>query len=79
LLQRHGNDQQISDIDPLRQTAKSLKKHHPFVIQGWFALPQHLHHVIDLLPVDSGLQAGQSWLGISDKRLAALGFYHMVR
>ena len=48
LLQRHNNDLLIRKIDTLRQTVKSVKQRHPFIIHAWVVLPNHLHCVIEL-------------------------------
>jgi putative transposase len=35
------------------QTVKEVKSRHPFRIQGWVVLPEHLHCVIELPPDDA--------------------------
>ena len=48
LLQRHGNDLLTRHHEVLRETVKSVRQRHPFVIHGWVVLPNHLHGVIEL-------------------------------
>ena len=48
LLERHGNDLLTRHIDLLRDTVRSVRDRHPFVIHGWVVLPDHLHCVIEL-------------------------------
>ena len=53
LLQRQGNDLLTRHVDLLRQTVRSVRKRHPFLIHGWVVLPDHLHCVIELPPEDA--------------------------
>ncbi len=47
-LQRKDNDCLVRNIDLLREVIASVKKSHPFVIQAWVVLPEHMHCVIEL-------------------------------
>jgi putative transposase len=53
LLQRRENDLLTRHIDLLRETVKSIRQRHPFVIHAWVVLPEHLHCVIELPPNDT--------------------------
>ena len=53
LLQRHGNDLLVREIDLLRATVRNVRSHHPFRIDAWVVLPDHLHCVWTLPPGDS--------------------------
>ena len=48
LLQRKNNDLLIRHIQPLRESIKTVKTHHPFEIHGWEVLPEHMHCLIEL-------------------------------
>jgi putative transposase len=48
LLERGDNDLLVRHIDLLRETIRSVKQRHPFVIHGWVVLPDHMHCVIEL-------------------------------
>ncbi len=48
LLQRNGNNLLTQHIQLLREVVRSVRQRHPFVIQGWVVLPDHLHCVIEL-------------------------------
>ncbi len=53
LLQRRENDLLTWHIDLLRETVKSIRQRHPFVIHAWVVLREHLHCVIELPPNDT--------------------------
>jgi len=53
LLQRHDNDLSIREINLLRDTVRQVRKRHPFQIDAWVVLPNHLHCVWSLRPGDS--------------------------
>ena len=53
LLQRHGNDLLVREIDLLRQSVRKIRHQHPFHIDAWVVLPEHMHCVMTLLPGDS--------------------------
>jgi putative transposase len=53
LLQRQGNDLLIRHIELLRAVVKSVQKRHPFRIDAWVVLPEHLHCIIELQPGDA--------------------------
>ncbi|WP_221064727.1 REP-associated tyrosine transposase [Methylomagnum ishizawai] len=53
LLQRRGNNLLVSEIDLLRATVKNVRNHHPFQINAWVVLPEHLHCIWTLPPGDS--------------------------
>jgi putative transposase len=53
LLQRHGNDLLIREINLLRDTVRQVRKRYPFHIDAWVVLPEHLHCVWTLPPDDS--------------------------
>jgi len=50
LLERRGNDLLTRHIDLLRAVVRSVRARHPFRIQGWVVLPDHLHCVLELPP-----------------------------
>ena len=45
LLQRHDNNLLIREINLLRDTVRRVRKRHPFQIDAWVVLPDHLHCV----------------------------------
>lgn len=53
LLQRYRNDLLIREIDLLRETVRQVRKCHPFQIDAWVVLPDHLHCIWTLPPGDS--------------------------
>ena len=53
LLQRHGNDLLVREIDLLRHTVRKIRHQHPFHIDAWVVLPEHMHCVMTLPPGDS--------------------------
>mgnify|MGYP000190877082 FL=1 len=53
LLQRHDNDLLTREINLLRDTVRQVRKRHPFQINAWVVLPEHLHCVWTLPPGDS--------------------------
>jgi putative transposase len=53
LLRRHHNDLLIREIDLLRETVRRVRERHPFQIDAWVVLPEHLHCVWTLPPGDS--------------------------
>ena len=57
LLQRRGNDLLVREIDLLRRTVRRVRKNHPFHIDAWVVLPEHLHCALTL---PSGANAGNS-------------------
>jgi putative transposase len=53
LLERHGNDLLVREIDLLRHTVRRVGDKYPFYIDAWVVLPEHLHCVMTLPPGDS--------------------------
>jgi len=53
LLERHGNDLLVREIDLLRAIVRRVRQRHPFRIDAWVVLPEHLHCVWTLPPSDS--------------------------
>ena len=53
LLQRHGSDLLVREINLLRNTVRRVREQHPFRIDAWVVLPEHLHCVMTLPPGDS--------------------------
>jgi REP-associated tyrosine transposase len=53
LLQRNNNDLLFREIDLLRETVKKVRERHPFRIDAWVVLPEHLHCVWTLPPGDA--------------------------
>jgi len=53
LLQRHGNDLLVREIDLLRDVVRNVRDKYPFQIDAWVVLPEHLHCVLTLPPNDS--------------------------
>ena len=53
LLQRHGNDLLVREIDLLRQNVHDIRRKYPFWIDAWVVLPDHLHAVLTLPAGDS--------------------------
>jgi putative transposase len=45
LLQRRGNDLLTRRIDLLRHAVRRVHRLHPFVIDAWVVLPEHMHCV----------------------------------
>lgn len=48
LLERHQNQLLIERIDLLRKVVKQVKLNHPFHIDGWVVLPEHMHLILTL-------------------------------
>lgn len=48
ILQRHQNNLLISNIELLRQTVKKVRANHPFHIDAWVVLPDHIHCILTL-------------------------------
>jgi len=53
LLQRHNNDLLVREIGLLRETVSRVRKRHPFRIDAWVVLPEHMHAVWTLPPGDA--------------------------
>jgi putative transposase len=53
LLQRRGNDLLTRHVALLRETIRTVRKRHPFLIHALVVLPDHLHCVIELPPDDA--------------------------
>jgi len=53
LLQRHDNNLLIRELNLLRDTVRRVRKRHPFQIDAWVVLPDHLHCVWTLPSNDS--------------------------
>ena len=53
LLERHGNDLLVREIDLLRKTVRQVRGKYPFHIDAWVVLPEHLHCVMTLPSNDS--------------------------
>ncbi|NTV12809.1 MAG: transposase [Desulfobulbaceae bacterium] len=51
-LERHGNDLLTRHIAILREVVGLIRQAHPFIIHGWVVLPDHLHCLIELPPLD---------------------------
>ena len=52
LLQRHNNDLLVREINLLRQVVRNVQQKHPFHIDAWVVLPEHMHCVFTLPPDD---------------------------
>jgi len=48
LLRRRGNDLLVRHVDALREVVAAVKRRHPFTIQAFVVLPDHLHCVLEL-------------------------------
>lgn len=53
LLQRHRNDLLVREIELLRSVVQQVRQKHPFHIDAWVVLPEHLHCVLTLPTGDS--------------------------
>jgi len=53
LLERHNNDLLTREIDLFRQVVRQVKQAHPFRIDAWAVLPEHMHCIFTLPPGDS--------------------------
>jgi len=53
LLERHGNDLLVREIELLRSIVRRVRDKHPFHIDAWVVLPEHLHCIWTLPPGDS--------------------------
>jgi putative transposase len=53
LLQRDGNDLLVREIDLLRNVVSNVRRKHPFEIDAWVVLPEHMHCVLTLPNGDS--------------------------
>ncbi len=52
LLQRHGNELLTREIALLRDAVRHVRKIHPFHIDGWVVMPEHMHCVWTLPAAD---------------------------
>ena len=52
LLQRRDNELLVREIDLLRQVIRQVRHRHPFQIDAWVELPEHMHCVFTLPPDD---------------------------
>ena len=48
LLERFNNRLLVDKIDLLRESVRQVKNKHPFHIEGWVVLPEHMHCIITL-------------------------------
>lgn len=48
LLERHQNELLTEQIGLLRDVVKRVKNQHPFHIDGWVVLPEHMHFILTL-------------------------------
>lgn len=53
LLERRGNDLLVRHIDVLRTAVRRVHRLHPFIINAWVVLPEHMHCVWTLPPGDA--------------------------
>lgn len=53
LLERRGNDLLVRHIDVLRAAVRRVHQLHPFTINAWVVLPEHMHCVWTLPPGDA--------------------------
>ena len=53
LLEWCGNNLLIREIDLFRQIVRRVKQAHPFHIDAWVVLPEHMHCLFTLPPGDS--------------------------
>ena len=53
LLQRYHNDLLVREVDLLRETVRLVRERHPFKIDAWVVLPEHMHCVWTLPPGDA--------------------------
>jgi putative transposase len=53
LLQRRNNDLLIRHVDTLREAVRRVHRLHPFTINAWVVLPEHMHCVWTLPPGDT--------------------------
>ena len=53
LLERHDNNALVREIDLLRKVVKRVRELHPFHIDAWVVLPEHMHAVWTLPESDS--------------------------
>jgi REP-associated tyrosine transposase len=60
LLQRHHNNLLVREIDLLREIVRQVRERHPFQIDAWVVLPEHLHCVMTLPPGDSDFSPRRS-------------------
>ena len=80
LLKRQGNDLLVRNIDLLRNSVKSVKHKHPFLIHGWVVLPDHIHCIIELPENDSDFATRWRLIKINfSKSLPSLEYRSKVR
>ena len=53
LQHRSDNDLLVRHIDALRAAVRAVAAPHPFTIDGWVVLPEHLHCILTLPPDDT--------------------------
>ena len=63
LLPRHGNDLLVREIDLLRSVTANVGHRHPFKIDAWVVLPEHMHCVLRI-PTKSATESEANRPGI---------------
>ena len=53
-LERSNNALRVENVDYLRRVVKGVRLRHPFHIDGWVILPEHMHFMWLLSLNDSG-------------------------
>ena len=53
LLERGNNDLLVREVDLLRKVIRNVKQKHPFHIDAWVVLPEHMHCIFSLPEGDS--------------------------
>ena len=53
LLERHGNDLLVREIEHLRTVVRRVRELQPFTIDAWVVLPEHMHCIWTLPAGDS--------------------------
>jgi len=72
LLERSGNDLLLRHIDRLREAVRKVRRHRPFIIDGWVVLPDHLHCIRTLPEGDADYAA--RWRLIKTRFVRSLPF-----
>ena len=52
-MQNRRNDLPLRNIETLRESVRRIKQLHPFDIDAWVVLPEHLHCIWTLPPGDA--------------------------
>ena len=80
LLERHNNSLLIDHIELLRKTVNLVRSSHPFHIDGWVVLPEHMHCIWTLPEGDNDYAVRMRLIkGLFSKQLPKTEWLSAVR